>query len=75
MPSKTYNKVVINSTTYIDLSGDTVTADNIVSGYTAHDKNGEIITGTIVDGNAMSYGITDGTLPIVGVAKVGQAEI
>lgn len=75
MPSKTYNKVVINSTIYIDLSGDTVTADNIVSGYTAHDKNGEIITGTIADGNAMSYGITDGTLPLVGVAKVGQAEI
>ena len=75
MPSKTYNKVVINSTTYIDLSGDTVTADNIVSGYTAHDKNGEIITGTILNGDNLEYGLTDGTLPIVGVAVVGSAEI
>ena len=75
MPDKTYNKCVINGTTYLDLSNDTVTADKLLEGYTAHDKNGEIITGTIVDGNAMSYGITDGTLPLVGVAKVGQAEI
>lgn len=27
------------------------------------------------DGNNLEYGLTDGTLPIVGVAKVGQAEI
>lgn len=27
------------------------------------------------DGNNLEYGITDGTLPLVGVAKVGQAEI
>lgn len=46
MPSKTYNKAVINGVTYIDLSSDTVTADKLLSGYTAHDKNGEVITGT-----------------------------
>lgn len=28
-----------------------------------------------VDGNELEYGLTDGTLPIVGVAKVGSAEI
>lgn len=28
-----------------------------------------------VDGNNLEYGLTDGTLPIVGVAKVGQAEL
>ena len=27
------------------------------------------------DGNNLEYGLADGTLPIVGVAKVGQAEI
>ena len=27
------------------------------------------------DGNNLEYGITDGTLPIVGVALVGSAEI
>lgn len=28
-----------------------------------------------VDGNNLEYGLTDGTQPIVGVAKVGSAEI
>lgn len=28
-----------------------------------------------IDGNELEYGLTDGTLPIVGVAKVGSAEI
>lgn len=28
-----------------------------------------------IDGNNLEYGLTDGTLPLVGVAKVGQAEI
>lgn len=32
---------------YVDLSSDTVTADKMLSPYTAHDANGEIITGTI----------------------------
>ena len=27
------------------------------------------------DGNNLEYGLTDGTLPIVGVAQVGSAEI
>lgn len=28
-----------------------------------------------IDGNNLEYGLTDGTQPIVGVAKVGSAEI
>ena len=32
--------------TVIDLSGDTVTADKLASGYTAHDASGATITGT-----------------------------
>ena len=28
-----------------------------------------------VDGNNLEYGLTDGTLPIVGVALVGSAEL
>ena len=27
------------------------------------------------DGNNLEYGLTDGTLPLVGVAEVGSAEI
>ena len=47
MPSKTYNKVTINGTTYIDLSEDTASAGTIIDGYTAHDRNGEAIVGEV----------------------------
>lgn len=40
------NKVVFNGQVQIDLTSDTVTADKILSGYTAHDKAGNKITGT-----------------------------
>ena len=42
---KYYNKVVFGGQTIIDLTQDTVTADSILSGYTAHDKQGKEITG------------------------------
>lgn len=41
------NKVDINGSTVLDLTADTVTAVNLVSGYTAHDKSGASITGTM----------------------------
>ena len=40
------NKVIFGGTTLIDLTGDTVTSDKILSGYKAHDKAGNVITGT-----------------------------
>lgn len=40
------NKVIYGGRTLIDLSGDTVTADKILDGFTAHDKKGETIIGT-----------------------------
>lgn len=39
------NKVVYGGQTLIDLTGDTVTADKILAGFTAHDKSGVRITG------------------------------
>ena len=47
MASNEYiNKVIYGGNTLIDLTGDTVTADKILSGYTAHAASGEPITGT-----------------------------
>lgn len=40
------NKVVYGSEVLIDLTADTVTKDTLLKGATAHDKSGEIITGT-----------------------------
>ena len=40
------NKVVYGSETLIDLTSDTVSPDKLAQGITAHDKSGEVITGT-----------------------------
>lgn len=40
------NKVIYGGNTLIDLTSDTVTASDILTGVTAHDKSGAIITGT-----------------------------
>lgn len=41
-----YNKVIYGGDTLIDLTEDTVTADKLLYGYTAHDKAGNLIVGT-----------------------------
>lgn len=41
-----YNKIIYGGTTLIDLTADTVTADKLLAGVTAHDKSGEEILGT-----------------------------
>ena len=40
------NKVVKGSDVLIDLTGDTVEVDKLLTGYTAHDRSGAVITGT-----------------------------
>lgn len=40
------NKVVYGGKTLIELTGDTVTADKVLEGFTTHDKSGASITGT-----------------------------
>ena len=42
------NKVVYGSDSLIDLTGDTVTDSALLSGYTAHDKAGNLITGALI---------------------------
>lgn len=48
------NKVIYGGRTLIDLSDDTVTADKILDGFTAHDKKGETITGTMKNNSAVA---------------------
>ena len=40
------NKVIYGGNTLIDLTGDTVTADKVLAGFTGHDKSGEVFEGT-----------------------------
>ena len=46
MADKNISKVVYGGKTLIDLTADTVTADKLLSTYTAHDKSGAPINGT-----------------------------
>lgn len=45
-----YNKVVYNNKVLIDLTGDTVAEEVMLSGVKAHDKTGKVITGTFLKG-------------------------
>lgn len=46
MANQYINKVVYGGNTLIDLTSDTIRADKLLTGYTAHDKSGAPITGT-----------------------------
>lgn len=46
MANEYINHLVINGVTKLDLRSDTVDAAHLLSGYTAHDKSGALITGT-----------------------------
>ena len=41
------NQVIVNGKTILDLRSDTVTPETLQKGYTAHDKSGKKITGTL----------------------------
>lgn len=45
MANQYVSKVVLGTETLIDLTADTITADKLLSGYTAHGANGAAITG------------------------------
>ena len=54
------NKVVLGEDTLIDLTGDTVSADKLSKGITAHNMAGEPIVGTMEAGGGKEYTFTDG---------------
>ena len=68
MANQYNNKIIYGGETLIDLTGDTVTAADILSGKTAHDKSGAPITGTCdfnvdaTDATAAAAEVT-GTMP------------
>ena len=63
------NKVVLGEDTLIDLTGDTVSADKLAKGTTAHDMAGEPIVGTMEAGGGKVYTFTDGLTETDGTVK------
>lgn len=65
MSAMAVSKVIYGTTVLVDLTGDTVTADKLLKGATAHDAAGEPVTGTLEagsggssDNNCEAYHIT-----------------
>lgn len=49
------SKVVYGTTVLVDLTADTVSAEALLQGYTAHDKTGAQVTGTATGGGQTYY--------------------
>ena len=70
------NKIIYGGNTLIDLTGDTVTASDILTGKTAHDKSGAVITGTCdydsntTDATATASEILSGKTAYVNKSKI-----
>ena len=59
------NKVVLNNEVQLDLTADTVTADKLLKGYTAHDKSGASIVGTYEGGSTPPPSPTDDNASVI----------
>lgn len=64
MPNAHTNKVVFDGRILIDLTGDTVTADKLLSGYTAHAKDGSTITGAVDYNEKTDVTVSNNTITV-----------
>lgn len=58
------SKVIVNNVTKVDLTSDTVAANKLVSNYTAHDKAGNAVTGTIATKTASNVTVNGATVTV-----------
>lgn len=67
------NHIVYNSQSLIDLRADTVTAEDLMTGITAHKADGTIITGTLLEGFPEQYSFYDALQDSNGDAIIDRA--
>ena len=58
-----------DGSTIIDISDSTAIASDVAQGKYFYLASGQKVAGELADGDYIGYGITDGTLPIVGVGE------
>lgn len=75
MANQYVNKVVVNGQTQLDLTSDTVDAAHLAQGFTAHDKSGAPITGTMSGGGGIPEPspISAGNTPVFSVYETHVA--
>lgn len=64
------NKVIFAGKVLIDLTSDTVTADSLLEGMTAHTKTGEQVVGTMKQMTVSDDGM--GNVTLTGIAVVAN---
>lgn len=76
------NKVVYGTLVLMDLTSDTVTADDLAKGVTCHDKSGNPITGTLptsgdveIAKTGLEYVGKNITIPGIGTSKLYYVEV
>lgn len=75
VPAVNLPKSTSGTARFTDTTPTTATASDVASGKVFFLADGSQATGTLSCGDNLEYGITDGTIPKVGIAKVGQAEL
>jgi len=69
------SKLILNGVTQMDVTQDTVAANNLLLNETATGADGAPVVGAVPNGNNIRYGLTDRTLALVGVGQADYAEI
>lgn len=71
------NKIVYSGKALIDLTSDSVTPETLLSGYIAHDKSGQIISGKLQPASLTVDSIGNGMITGAGitVSSTGGAAI
>lgn len=74
--AKEVNKVIYGGQTLIDLTGDTVAQDQVLSGVTFHDKSGATLTGTCdYDSNTTDATASAGEILLSKTAYINKAKV
>lgn len=64
------NRVIFGGSTLLDLTNDTVTSNSLLSGYTAHDKSGNVVEGVLQNPSGSLSINANGTYDVIDYAQV-----